>query len=215
MPALQVSTASASNSSLLPIANKRRKLSMKPPPPPPQPPGRLLRGVVAMQRVVRLRNRRFGRWPMAIDSPPLPERMKIDDPWSSNLVTLDTKWVNDSQGGLLLNELEDIMVVEMEEAGPLSSQGGLFLEGASLPTEDLLEVEKAGPSQSQVHPKLEEACLLPPSRSDGGSSKPAHVVLTICTFLKKDLSGSLLEPPESPYEDRQTPTKITLFRVVN
>ncbi|KAI9290119.1 hypothetical protein BC943DRAFT_355944 [Umbelopsis sp. AD052] len=156
MPALRVSTASASNSSFLPVANKRRKVSMKPPPPPPQPPRRLLRRVASMRRVTRLRERRSGRWPMTIDSPPLLEGMEIDDPWSSNLVTLDTMWVNNPQGGLtpidiqLLNELEDIVDVEIEEAGPLSSPGP---------------------------PKVEEAAPPPPSRSDSGSSEPAQVVI--------------------------------------
>ncbi|KAG2186754.1 hypothetical protein INT44_002980 [Umbelopsis vinacea] len=181
MPALQVSTASASNSSFLPVANKRRKVSMKPPPPPPQPPRRLLRRVAAMRRVTRLRERRSGRWPMAIDSPPLLEGMEIDDPWSSSLVTLDTIWVNDPQGGLtpidvqLLTELDDIVDVEMEEVDPLPSPGP---------------------------PKVEEAVPPPPSRSDGGSSDPAQVVLTVCNFFQKDPAWSLLEPPGSPYEDR-------------
>ncbi|KAH8552256.1 hypothetical protein BGW37DRAFT_519790 [Umbelopsis sp. PMI_123] len=36
--------------------------------------------------------------PMAIDSPPLPERMEIDDPWSPTLVLLDLNWSNNTEG---------------------------------------------------------------------------------------------------------------------
>ncbi|KAI9281252.1 hypothetical protein BC943DRAFT_339841 [Umbelopsis sp. AD052] len=75
----------------------------------------------------------------------------------------------------LLTKLEDTVDVEMEETGPLLSPGP---------------------------PKVEEAVPPPPSCSDSGSSEPAQVVLTICTFFEKDPSWSLLEPPGLPYEDR-------------
>ncbi|CAO3690211.1 unnamed protein product [Umbelopsis ramanniana] len=112
---------------------------------------------------------------MDIDSPPLSERMEIDDPWSSNLVVLDTMWANDHQGGLtpidvrLLIELEHIVDVGMKEAGPLSSPRDLELEwGEPLPLEDLLEEEMAGPSSPQDPPEAVKS-------SDTGSSEPAQI----------------------------------------
>jgi hypothetical protein len=75
-----------------PYPTKRARSLRKPPPPPPI--------IQQVERLVRPPCR-LGRCPMDIDSPPLPDRMEIDDPWSSNLITLDTNWVSDHMGGLV------------------------------------------------------------------------------------------------------------------
>lgn len=74
------------------FASKRAKDILQPPLSPT-----MIRRLKRLQRTPR----RLRPCPMDIDCPPLPDQMEMDDPWSPNLVTLDTNWVNDNLGGLV------------------------------------------------------------------------------------------------------------------
>ncbi|CAO3664193.1 unnamed protein product [Umbelopsis ramanniana] len=176
------------------FASKRARSMLKPPLPPP-----IIR---KLKRLVRP-PRRLGRCPMDIDSPPLPARMEIDDPWSPNLITLDTNWVNDHMGGLTpidvrLSKELDNMDAEMGEAAPLSPQRDLMtvVEAITLPSEDL-EMEEAGPSSSQdPPPKVEKAGPSPPVPFDAGSSKATRVIAVPGTRWSR--RGHTIKRPDSP-----------------